>query len=368
MRVLMISSHHMQGRYFEDFARGAQESNLELGFMWLSTDTPPDWLADYNVQNLTVVSSREGNVFFQILQGIHAISKFRPDIIQSHLFRGGIVAMILGRITRTPTVLTRHHITEHIEVGSRFHQFIDRISAIAANHVIVFSQAAKVWLIEREGINAEKITVINQGFDFAKLEPLPNEVLDARIDLGFTSRTFNLVCIARYSKTKGQLYLVKAIAELIELIPDIRLVFIGPGNSDWLASIVNELNLKEFIRLEGFRPNIPAYIAAADLVVHPSLVDAFSQLLIEAQGVGAPLIATDIAAAREQIEDGMTGIIVQERSSSELALAILRLHNDRALMNELGVNGAKSVRERFTVSRMLKETEECFTKVLSGSV
>lgn len=358
----------MQGRYFEDFARGAQESNMELAFMWLSSDTPPVWLADYNVQNLTGVFRRRGNLFFQILQGINAVSKFRPDIIQSHLFRGGIVAMILGRITRTPTVLTRHHITEHIEVGSKFHQFIDRISAIAANHVIVFSQAAKMWLIEREGISAKKITVINQGFDFAKLDPLPREVLDARIDLGFTPHTFNLVCIARYSKTKGQFYLVKAIAELIETIPEIRLVFIGPGNSDWLASIVSELNLTEFIRLEGFRSNIPAYIAAADLVVHPSLVDAFSQLLIEAQGVGAPLIATDIAAAREQIEDGVTGIIVQERSSSELALAILRLHNNRELMKELGVNGAKSVKERFTVSRMLKETEECFTKVLSGTI
>jgi glycosyltransferase involved in cell wall biosynthesis len=368
MRVLMISSHHMQGRYFEDFARGAQESNLELAFMWLSNDNPPDWLADSNVQNLTRVSGKEGNLFSQILQGIIAVYKFRPDIIQSHLFRGGIVGVILGRITRTPTVLTRHHITEHIEVGSKFHQVIDRISALAANHVIVFSEAAKVWLIERERISAKKITVINQGFDFTKLDPLPSEVLAAQIDLGFTPRTFNLVCIARYSKTKGQMYLVEAIAHLIESIPEIRLVFIGPGNPEWLASIVNQLSLKEFIRLEGFRSNIPAYIAAADLVVHPSLVDAFSQLLIEAQGVGAPLIATDIAAAREQIEDGVTGIIVHERSSSELASAILCLHDNRELMNGLGVNGAKSVRERFTVSRMLKETEECFTKVLSRSI
>jgi glycosyltransferase involved in cell wall biosynthesis len=358
----------MQGRFFEDFARGAQESNLELAFMWLSSDAPPDWLADYEVLNLSGASGNGGNLFTQILRGISAVSRFRPDIIQSHLFRGGIVGMILGRITRTPTILTRHHITEHIEVGSRFHQFIDRFSAKLANHVVVFSQAAKVWLIEREGISAQKITVINQGFDFAKLDPSPSEVIAARIDLGFTNRTFNLVCIARYSKTKGQVYLVQAISELIELIPEIRLVFIGPGNSEWLASIVNELNLKEFIRLEGFRSNIPSYIAAADLVVHPSLVDAFSQLLIEAQGVGAPLIATDIAAAREQIEDGVTGIIVNERNSSELASAILRLHSNRELMKELGLNGAKSVKDRFTISRMLRETEECFTKVLSSAV
>ena len=366
MRVLMISSHHMRGRYFEDFAKGALGSNLELGYMSLSNDSAPMWLQEYKIENLTGNSAFNTNFLSQLFCGFMAVSKFRPDIIQSHLFRASLLSLVLGLLKGIPTVLTRHHITEHMEVGSKLHQKIDRISAMAASHVIVFSEAAKMWLVDKESIEPNKITVINQGFDFEKLNPTRESILEAKRDLGFTPDTFNIVCVARYSKTKGQKYLVEAIDALKSHIPEIRLVFIGPGNFDWLSSIIDSLKLREFIRLEGYHENIPACLAAADLVVHPSLVDAFSQLLIEAQGVGAPLIATDIAAAREQIEDEVTGLIVNERSSADLANAIARLHQDRDKLRSLGINAAEAVRKKFSVKRMIEESQVCYAEILEN--
>ena len=81
--------------------------------------------------------------------------------------------------------------------------------------------------------------------------------------------------------------------------------------------------------------------------------------------MGAPLVATDIAAAREQIIDGVTGIIVKERNSSALAAAINRLYLDRSLMAELGLNASRTVQERFSVERMIKETQDCYKVVIS---
>lgn len=365
MRVLMVSSHHMGGRYFEDFAKGAMESEIKLGFMWLSKDEPPKWIEESRVQNLNNRLLASRSFFLQCLGGIYATFKFKPELIQTHLFRAGLLGIFLGKITGKPIILTRHHITEHIEVGSKLHHTIDKYSARIANFIIVFSTAAQRWMIDMEGIDPKKIFIINQGFDFQKLSPTSEEILNARRHLGFSNDTFNLVCIARYSETKGQRYLVEAIRELVQFIPEIRLVFIGPGESDWLATIVQELDLKKYIQLLGYNPDVPACLASADLVVHPSLVDAFSQLLIEAQGVGAPLIATDIAAAREQIIDGVTGVIVKERNPSELAAAIDRLYRDRGLMAQLGANATKSVQERFSVQRMIRESEDCYLAVIS---
>lgn len=367
MRVLMMSSHNMRGRYFEDFAKGSVGSSLELGFLWLSNESPPNWMQEFNIQNLKNPDAREGNFFLQVISGIRAISKFKPDLIHAHLFRAGIVAIICGRVKGIPCVLTRHHITEHVEVGSRLHQLLDRLSAKFANHVIVFSEAAKDWLIKREGVSPQKITVINQGFDFDKLNPSTREVLAVREQFGFTDNTFNVVCVARYSRTKGQAYLVEAVEKLENRIPEIRVVFVGHGDPRWLAEAVDEKKLNSKISLEGFRTDVPACLAAADLVVHPSLVDAFSQLLIEAQGVGSPLIATDIAAAREQIVDGITGIIVEERSADALASAILRLYLDRDFMSRIGANAANHVRKTFTVDRMMRETEDCFKQILPNT-
>jgi glycosyltransferase involved in cell wall biosynthesis len=365
MRVLMISSHHMGGRYFEDFARGAIGSEIELGFMWLSKDKPPIWIEEYGVRELNNRFLESPSFFAQCVGAIYSIYKFRPEIIQTHLFRAGILGSLVGRMMQKPVILTRHHITEHLEVGSKVHQILDKFSAKIANFVIVFSNAAQKWLVEIEGIDPKKIFTINQGFDFKKLSPTAEEISNARSLLGFSRGTFNLVCIARYSETKGQKYLVEAIHELVSVIPEIRLVFVGPGESQWLAEIVEDLGMKNHVRLAGYNSDVPACLAAADLVVHPSLVDAFSQLLVEAQGVGVPLIATDIAAAREQIIDGVTGIIVKERSSSELAAAIHRLYLDRGLMAELGSNASKSVQERFSVERMINESQNCYRVVIS---
>lgn len=367
MRVLMMSSHNMRGRYFEDFAKGSLDSNLELGFFWLSSESPPNWMQEFKIQNLKDPHSSEGNFFLQVISGLRAISKFKPDLIHAHLFRASIVAIICGRVKDIPCVLTRHHITEHVEVGSRLHQLLDRLSAKFANHVIVFSEAAKDWLIKREGVSPQKITVINQGFDFAKLNPSTKEILAVREQFGFTTNNFNLVCVARYSRTKGQEFLVEAVERLVSVIPEIRLVFVGHGDPEWLAEIIEKKKLSPFVSLESFRDDAPACLAAADLVVHPSLVDAFSQLLIEAQGVGSPLIATDIAAAREQIIDGVTGIIVEERSADALASAILRLYLDRDLMSRIGANAADHVRKTFTVDRMMRETEDCFKQILQNT-
>lgn len=361
----MVSSHHMAGRYFEDFAKGAMNSEIKLGFMWLSKDNPPNWIEGFQVQNLNNRFLESRSLILQFIGGVYAAYKFKPDLIQSHLFRAGILGNLIGRVMRKPTILTRHHITEHVEVGSRLHQIIDRYSARIADFVMVFSIAAQEWLIEVEGIHKKKIFVVNQGFDFQRLTPSFEQIQNARKQLGFSRENFNLICISRYSETKGQRYLVEAIRDLIPFIPEIKLVFVGPGDSEWLAEIVHEQGLEECIRLDGYNPDIPACLAAADLVVHPSLVDAFSQLLVEAQGVGMPLIATEIAAAREQVIDGVTGILVKERNSLELAAAVHRLYRDKGLMAQLGSNAAKSVRERFSVERMIKESLHCYRKATS---
>jgi len=354
----------MGGRYFEDFSKGSMDSEIKLGFVWLSKDEPPKWIEEYGVQVLNNSFLESRILFLEILGGLYATYMFKPDIIQTHLFRAGFLGILMGKIMRKPIILTRHHITEHIEVGSKLHRVIDRYSARIANYIIVFSTAAQRWLIEMEGIDSKKIFIINQGFNFQKLSPSSEEIIKARKQIGFSTENFNLVCVARYSETKGQRYLVEAIGELVPFIPEIQLVFIGPGDSKWLSSIVSELNLEGHIRLEGYNSNIPACLAAGDLVVHPSLVDAFSQLLIEAQGVGRPLIATDIAAAREQIIDGVTGVIVKERSSYELASAIKRLYLDRPLMARLGNNATKFVQEQFSVTRMIKESQNCYKEVI----
>lgn len=361
-RVLMIFSASYDGHYARDLAHGFQDLMIEVGFISLSGAPKPGWLEGEYTRDLSGTFNLGLSFIGKILRTLSVARKFRPDVIQTHLFYGGIVGLVAGKILRIPVIHTRHHIDEHYQSGTLIHRFLDRVTARNADHVVVCSKAAKKWLVEIEGVKESHVTVINQGFDFSYLNPTPEEIEKAKLDLGFSENKLNIICVARYSRAKGQDYLLHALSELISTIPEISLTFMGPGQSDWLAELVIELRLTEYIQILSARNDIPACIAAADIIIHPSLADSFSQLLIEAQAVGGLLIASDIAAAREQIIDGETGVIVPPRDSRAIANAVRYLANNPELAISMRRKGPPHVRKSFTWQRMVGEEVACLTK------
>ena len=358
----MIFSNSYDGAYPRDLAHGFFDAGIEIAFISLSKANVPRWLEDYKANDYSNAFSSEKSLINKILLTISVIKSFKPDVIQSHLFQGGIVALIAGKLMRVPVIHTRHHIDEHYQSGTFVHRWIDRTVAKESNHVVVCSSAAKKWLAEVEGVRESHISVINQGFDFSYLTPTHAAIEKAGIDLQFSHEKLNIVCVARYSKAKGQNYLLWAIKELVETIPEMTLTLMGPGDSKWLVELVKELELDRIVRILSARNDVPACLAAADLIIHPSLADSFSQLVIEAQGVGGVLIATDIAAVREQLLDGVTGLIVPPRDSSAIANAVRFLAHNPDLTDSMRKNGPLHVRETFTWQRMVSEEIECLSR------
>ena len=361
-RVLMIFSASYDGHYARDLAHGFQDLMVEVGFISLLGAPKPSWLAGEYTKDLSGTFNPGLSFIGKVLRTLTAARKFRPDVIQTHLFYGGIVGLLAGKILRIPVVHTRHHIDEHYQSGTFIHRFLDRVAARNADHVVVCSMAAKKWLVEIEGVEEKHISVINQGFDFNFLNPSVEAIKKAKIDLGFSENKLNIICVARYSRAKGQDYLLHALSELTITTPEIFLTFMGPGQSDWLSELVNELDLTGYVQILSTRNDVPACIAAADMIIHPSLADSFSQLLIEAQAVGGLLIASDIAAAREQIIDGETGVIVPARDSRAIANAVRYLTDNPELAKSMRRKGPSHVRNSFTWQRMVSEEIICLTK------
>ena len=361
-RVLMISSYSYDGHHLRDLTHGFHLSGIEVGLISLSNAPKPKWLENGCGEDFSKPFAADLSLLRKIIWTVRLLRKFRPEVIQTHLFHGGIVGLIAGRITGVPVVHTRHHIDEHFQSGTPIHRFIDRIVAKRSDHVIVCSRAAKEWLIKMEGINPSQVTVINQGFDFSYLNPSNEEISESRKFLNLDSNKINIVCISRYSKVKGQNYLIDALEVLTKEIPNIFVTFIGPGDSTWLVELISELQLEKFVRVMASRSDVPACIAASDILVHTSLADSFSVLLIEAQAVGGLVIATDIAAAREQIIEGITGVIIPPRDSKSIAEAVRFLINNPGSAMSMRRNGPSHVREKFTWQRMVREEIECLTK------
>jgi glycosyltransferase involved in cell wall biosynthesis len=360
----MIFSNSYNGAYPRDLAHGFFDARIEIGFISLARAPVPEWIDNHQARDFSAPFSADMSLIGKILGTLAVIRRFKPDVIQTHLFQGGIVGLITGKLLGVPVIHTRHHINEHYQSGTFVHRWIDRVVAKRSDHVVVCSAAAKKWLIEVEGVKEKHVTVINQGFDFSYLNPSAEAIEKAKLDLGFSKNRLDIICVARYSKAKGQNYLLTALNEIVKTIPSLSLTLMGPGDSEWLVELVGELGLEEYVRILPSRDDVPACIAAADMIIHPSLADSFSQLVIEAQAVGGLLISSDIAAVREQIIDGATGVIVPPRDSQAIKNAVLYLVSNPDLALSMRKNGPPHVREKFTWQRMVDEEIKC----LSGYV
>jgi glycosyltransferase involved in cell wall biosynthesis len=361
-RVLMIFSASYDGHYARDLAHGFNDKRVELGFISLTAAPKPKWLEGDYIKDFSDSFNPLLSYLGKVFKTISVARKFRPDVIQTHLFHGGIIGLVVGRFLRIPVVHTRHHIDEHYQSGTFIHRWIDRVVAKNSDHVVVCSSAAKKWLIEIEGVKESYVSVINQGFDFSFLSPTLEAIAKAKLDLKFSEDRFNVICVARYSRAKGQNYLLHAMSSLIKDVPEISLTLMGPGDSNWLESLVSELGLEQHVRILPSRDDVPACIAAADMIIHPSLADSFSQLVIEAQAVGGLLLASDIAAAREQIIDGITGKIFSPRDSRAIVDAVMYQINNPNVSSAIRRNAPSHVRENFTWERMVEEEINCLTQ------
>ena len=355
-RIMVITTSEWAGPYIRDLIFGLSNLGYEIVYFSLSGPLKKALATGEGVRDLSSEFSAADSIVKKIFKTYLTIRKNQPNLIQTHFFLAGLVGTITGKLSRTPVILTRHHIDENFISGKRILFWLDRISTLLANHVVVCSQAAKKWMCEVEKCKGAKITVINQGFLFNEAEYSKSEIEQIRLELGFTFDGFNLICICRYTVGKGHELLLEAFKEVSNQIPNVKLAFVGHGDPRWLKDIVHKAGLENHVRIFEQRADIFGCIAAADVVVHPSLVDSFSQLVIEAQFVGRPIVAFDIAAAKEQILEGKTGFVVKPRDTHAMAEVILQLFQNPELRMILGENGTSHVKSKFTHRRMMNET------------
>lgn len=364
-RVLMFFSNSYDGPYPRELAHGFSKLGIRLGIASLSGVKKPTWTDNYSVDDFSDIFQGGKSFFCKFFLIRKVIKEFKPSVVQTHLFEAGILGLMAAKLTGVPVIVTRHHIDEHYQSGTFVHRWLDRTTAKLADHVIVCSRAAKEWLTEVESVLPTKVTVINQGFDFSYLNPTNSSIHQAKLEIGLRDDRVNIVCIARYSRVKGQDFLLHAFGDLLKKFPKLTLTFMGPGDSRWLRILVEELDLGEFINLLPARNDVPACIAAADIVIHPSLADSFSQLVIEAQAAGGLLIASDIAAVREQVIDGETGIIIPPRDPEAIKEAVeyVLTHPEEAKL--IRMRARTHVRASFPWERMIEEEVECLEKTIN---
>jgi glycosyltransferase involved in cell wall biosynthesis len=191
----------------------------------------------------------------------------------------------------------------------------------------------------------------------------PDEAARKRVrdEFGFAPNELVIGYIANFAPGKGHAQLVEAFSKILSESPSAKLFLVGRGDDSEARAAAARYGVTERVTFAGWRNDVAACLNATDIFVQPSLSEAFSQVLIEAMGVGLPVIATNVGGAGEVILDGGNGFLVEPDSPTAIAGKMVAMIKDNDLQKRIAAAGYASVREKFTVKQMVDDQFALYT-------
>ena len=279
------------------------------------------------------------------------IRQHRPDVIHTQLETSDALGTIAARLLNIPSVSTLHTLEQPSTRKRKRWRNMLRWNSLNmfANRVIAVSEVAHRHYISL-GFRSEKIITLYNGIDIKRFR---TEHLPSKTDIyGLPNDSTVITTVAVLREPKGIQYMLHALPDMINKVPNLYYAVVGDGpyhqNLEQLAS---SLGIKDRVVFMGYRSNIPEILAASDVFVLPTLVDALPTVLFEAMAAGLPIIVSNVGGVPEIVEDEVNGLLIPPADPASLATACIRLLLDEALCNRLSSAARATVASRFDVGQ-----------------
>ena len=280
----------------------------------------------------------------------------RADII--HINNGGYpgalscrVAAVAARAAGFKKIILSVHNTAFKSKGF-IDKYIDRLVKRDVDVIVTGSKASGSALAGNRGFDPNKIITIYHGVN-------PNKITSGKSSIGEDAGLGKYISmVARFEDRKGHKYAVEAFKKVIEGNPsfaDIKLVLIGDGPmlSD-IKQLVASERLENNVRFMGHRNDYIDYVVSSLFLINPSIgYEDLPYIILEAMALGVPVIGTDIAGIPEEIEDGVTGIVVPPKDAEALGQAISKMLSDSEGRMRMGRAAQERFRKLFTLNKMI---------------
>jgi glycosyltransferase involved in cell wall biosynthesis len=204
----------------------------------------------------------------------------------------------------------------------------------------------------------ESIAVIRNGVDAQQISrPQEDAIMALRSELAVAPGARLIAGVFRLSEEKQPHVFIDVAERLMAQEKDVIVVHAGSGGlMDCVREIVQRSPFSNRFRLLGRRHDVPTILSAAELCLLASRKEGTPNVLIEAQHLGCPVVATAAGGAPETFAAGRTGLLCDVGDAEGLAAAGLRILRDEPLRRSMAQRAPEFVRERFSLRRMTENT------------
>lgn len=288
-------------------------------------------------------------------------------VVHVHMISAGFLGRVAARMARVPFIFYTFRGFAFYEGSSRrlkvFNLFIERLCTPWTSWFFSQSEENRQRAIRHRVMPEERSAAIGNGIALAefKREREESELLSnaVRKELGIDKEAFVVGFVGRLVTEKGVIELLEAAFQVLERRPAMTFLIVGDalpsdeGMRPRMAELIRSSGFESRFVLTGWRSDVARLYHAMDLFVLPSYREGMPRSIMEAMAAGKPVVASDIAGCRDEIVDGVTGILVAPRDAQQLSEAIDKVIGDPSLARMMGLAG------RDRAERLFDECDVC---------
>lgn len=303
---------------------------------------------------------------------VEFVKREEINVVHAHLTYSAIWSAWLSRSTGIPSFASLHvapAATREFRKTLRFRLATDardRLMRFVLNRwstgVIAVSEALRQTYLEGGGLSPEKVQVVHNGIELARFQR-DRAQTRARLERDFEipAGAPILITVSVLRPAKG----IEVLLDTVRRVPDAYFLIVGGGpKEEEFRELAAKSGAGERVRWAGFRTDVDELLAGADVFVHPSLVDAFPTVLLEAMAAGLPVVASGVGGIPEIVNPGVTGKLVPPGDADALASALNSLLADPGMMARMSEAAQQRAQREFSAQAWLARLGQLYEQVV----
>lgn len=336
-KVLLYYPPNNRSIAIETLCRAVQEGGHELIVLTLTEKGPfHAALEKKGIRTYSYVLPRKSSSIYFMKHARHLKSFCRQhaiDFVWSHLQEGNFIAVLARLFGNTKLVTFRHHAESvfYAEFGKKFglkrnrkEIFLDRVINRFSPKLVVPSSEVWTSMEKYEGCNMRKVLLLPYIYDFSNYEQPQLEKVDA-LRKEYSSKLL-LIMVSRLIPTKQHKTVFEVMKKLINEGLSIKMLVMddGPLRAE-LETFIASNQLTDKIILTGYRQDFVNYMAAADLLIHPSVSEA-SNNVVKEMGLleKAVAVCRNVGDFSDYIKDDCNGYFLERNDLEKTIESTIR--------------------------------------------
>jgi len=288
---------------------------------------------------------------------------YKPDIVHSIMPKAGLLTALAGFICRVPvrihtftgqTWVARQGLSRH------FYYLLDRLINSLNTVCLTDSPSQSIFLHEHYISHQDRpLAVLSKGslsgVDVSRFDSLSLKLSATRlrIKLGIDNENFVFSFIARKTREKGAIDVLKAFASVSAVCERSRLLFVGPDEDGEIGRLhISHPELFVNVVDVGHVSNHEDYLAVTDVLCLPSYREGFGSIVIDAAALSIPTIGSRIPGLMDSVADQQTGILFPAGDVNALISLMLFFIANPKTRQSMGAAAKARVDEYFSADRL----------------